>query len=224
MASRIRTQTNSPARSPTGTRVASAAARTGRWCWARRDPASAARMARKTSSIPGVGDLVEHLLAELFRRAGDRAAAEGPIELDRRLVVGQRPHDQALHPALHEIAPRRREQAPAEAEPLELGAQVELIDFAIVMQAARPVAAVVGVARDGVAERQQRDAASLADRTLPPVRTASDDQPLELPARDDALVGGPPSLVVRISHRFRVGRARTSDLDEDRAHESNTNP
>src|SRR5262249_53223812 len=136
----------------------------------------------------------------------------------------QRPHHQALHPALHEIAPRRGEQAPAEAEPLELGPQVKLVDLAIVMQAARPVAAVVGVTRDGVAERQQRDAAALADRALPPVGPAADDQPLELAARDDALVGGPPSLVVRIGDCFRVCRARTSYLDEDRAHESNTNP
>src|SRR5262249_35218347 len=118
----------------------------------------------------------------------------------------------------HEVAPRRREQPPAEAQPLEFGAQIELVDLAVILQAACAVAAVIGVARDGVAERQQRDAAALADRAVPPVGTASRDQPLEFPARDDSLIGGPPSLVMRIGDRFGIARARTTNLDEDRAH------
>src|SRR5262249_6879897 len=117
--------------------------------------------------------------------------------------------------------PRRREQPPAEAEPLELGTQVELVDLAVELQAARPVAAVVGVARDGVAERHERDAAALADRAVPPVGAAACDQPLEFPARNDPLIGGPPSFVMRISNRFCIGCACTTNLDEDRAHESN---
>src|SRR5690349_24974756 len=114
-------RTISPARSPTGTRATFAAARTSRSCWAKPELGSAGRTAGAISacSIPGEGDLVEQLVAELFRRAGDRAAAERPIELDRGLVVGQRPHHQALHAALHEVAPRSGEQPPAEAEPLE---------------------------------------------------------------------------------------------------------
>src|SRR5262249_15444393 len=128
---------------------------------------------------------------------------------------------EALHAALHEIAPRSGEQPPAETQPLKLGAQVELVDLAVIVQAARPVAAVVGVARDGVAERQQRNAAALADRAVPPVRTAPRNQALEFPARDDSLIGGPPSFVMRVGDRFGIGGACTTNLDEDRTHESN---
>ena len=99
-------------------------------------------------------------------RSEERAtalAAQRAVEFHRRLVVRQRPHHQALQPALREVAPRRGEQAAAEAEPLILRPQIELVDLAVVEQAARAVAAVVGVARDLVAERQDGDAAALAD-------------------------------------------------------------
>ena len=51
-------------------------------------------------SLPGEGDLIERLGAEPLGGARDRAAAERAIEFHRRLVVGQRPHHQALQPAL----------------------------------------------------------------------------------------------------------------------------
>src|SRR5690349_14021828 len=248
-AGRIPMRATSPASSPTATRATFVAARTSPSCWATRDrvsagltagatrillfahvlvgePAStsdqvAGRLSPEHALVPGVGDLVEQLVAEFLRRAGDRSAAERPVEVDGRLVVGQRPHHEALHAALHEIAPCRREQPPAEAESLEFGAQIKLVDLAVVLQAARPVAPIVGIARDGVAERQERDAAALADRAVPPVGAAPRDQSLEFPARNDSLIGGPPSVVMRIGDRFGIACARTTDLDEDRAHESN---
>ena len=86
--------------------------------------------------------------------SGRPPCRRAPVELDRRIVVRQRPDHQALQPALREIAARRGEQAAAEAEPLILRAQIELVDLAVIEQAARTVAAVVGVAGDLVAERQ----------------------------------------------------------------------
>ena len=120
--------------------------------------------------LPGVGDLIERLGAEPLRGAGDGAAAERAIEFHRRLVVGQRPHHQALQPALDQVLARRGEQAAAEAEALEFRPQVKLVDFAVVEQAARAVAAVVGVAGELVAELQEGDAAALADRRCPTSR------------------------------------------------------
>src|SRR6185437_13846092 len=95
------------------------------------------------------------------------------------------------------------------------------VDLAVILQAAGAVAPVIGIARHGVAEGQQRDAAAFADRAVPPADAALGDEPLELAARNDALIGRPPSVVVRVGDRFRVGRPRTSNLDEDCAHDSN---
>src|SRR3954469_781375 len=114
---------------------------------------------RIASALPGVGDLVEHLSAEPLGGACDRAAAEVAIEVDSVLVVGQRPHHEAVESALREILARRGEQLASEAEPLEFRPQVELVDFPVVVEAAGAVAPVVGIARDIVAEHQEADAA-----------------------------------------------------------------
>ena len=110
---------------------------------------------RKTSSaVPAEGDLVEHARAEFFRRAGDGLAAERAIELDRGVVFRQRPDDQAFNPLCARSRRAAVNRRAAEAEPLKFGPQIELVDFAVVVQAARAVASVIGVARDLVAERQ----------------------------------------------------------------------
>ena len=94
--------------------------------------------------------------------AGIVRAWSGP-ELDRGLVVRQRPDHEALQAALREVAARRREQLAAEAQPLEFRPQVKLVDLAVVVEAARAVAAVVGVARDRIAEGEDGDPAAFAD-------------------------------------------------------------
>src|SRR6202040_600282 len=102
-AARISTQRLSPARLRIGAPAPSGAARTGRSCSVTRGRASADLMAgtirrsrfgfdpirSREGSVPGVGDLFEHFVAELFRRARDGAAPQRPVELHRRLVVGQ---------------------------------------------------------------------------------------------------------------------------------------
>src|SRR6185312_10476149 len=110
----------------------------------------------RAGSVPAERDLIEDLVAELFRRARHGLAAERAIELDGGLVVRQRPYHQAFLLALHEVAPRRHEQPAAEAEALKLGAQVKLVDLALILQAAGAVVAVVGIARHRVAEGQER--------------------------------------------------------------------
>src|SRR5664280_320698 len=175
------------------------------------------------ASLPGVGDLVERLGAKALRGAGDRAAAERAIEFHRRLVIGQRPHHQALQAALHEVLARGGEQAAAEAQPLELRTQIKLVDFAVIEQAARPIAPVVGVASNLVAELQDGDAAALADGRVPPVRSAPVDQLAELVARDDALIGRPPCLVMGRGDVHRIGGLRTANLYEGGVHANKIN-
>ena len=70
-------------------------------------------------------------------------------------------------PLCSEVAPGGGEQPAAEAEALEFRTQIKLVDLAFEMQAAGAVAAVIGVARDLVAEHQHADAAALADRADP---------------------------------------------------------
>ena len=70
-------------------------------------------------------------------------------------------------PLCVEILARGGEQPAAEAEALEFGPQIKLVDLAVVEQAASAVAAVVGVAGDLVAELQDGDAAAFADRANP---------------------------------------------------------
>src|SRR5580693_8248732 len=137
-----------------------------------------------TSIGPGEGDLVERFGPEFLRGARDHAAAEGTIELGRGIVVGQRPDHHALQAALQQVAPRCSEETAAEAEALEFRPQIKLVDLAFEVQAARAVAAVVGVARDLVAEYQHADAAALADCRVPPLRAAAVDQLLQFSAGD----------------------------------------
>src|SRR5258708_18796879 len=106
------------------------------------------------SVAPGERNLFETAAAKALRGSRDRLAAERTVELHRGLVVGQRPDHQALQSALRQIAPRRGEQPAAETQALILRAQIQLVDLAVIEQAARAVAAVVGVARDVVAERE----------------------------------------------------------------------
>jgi len=79
------------------------------------------------------------------------------------------------------------EQAAAEAETLELRPQIELVDLAVVGEAAgrglRPVVRVAG--RRLSPKHQDGDAAALADRTFPPFGAAPVDQLVELGTGDD---------------------------------------
>src|ERR1700738_4714636 len=86
--------------------------------------------------LPAERDFIQALGAEFFRRARDRTAAERAVEADRRSVIGERPDDEAFQPALRKVAPRRREQAAAKAEPLKFRTEVKLVDLAVVEQAA----------------------------------------------------------------------------------------
>src|SRR5437016_10596788 len=147
------------------------------------------RAGSQASGGPGERDLVERFGPELLRGACDHAAAERAIEFRRRIVVGERPDHHALQPALDQIAPGGSEQAAAKAEALEFRPQIELVDLAFEVQAAGAVAAVIGVARNLVAEHQYADAAALADRAVPPLRAAAVDQLFQLGAGDDALIG-----------------------------------
>src|SRR5690606_3021401 len=96
------------------------------------------------SRPPGEGDLVEHLGAEAFRRTCNRPAAKRLVEIHRGLVVGQGPNYHALQSALREVLARGGEQAATEAQPLEFRLQIKFVDFAVIEQAARTVAAVIG--------------------------------------------------------------------------------
>src|SRR5262245_27684526 len=179
--------------------------------WVSEDDTSSAR--------PGEGDLVEGAGAEPFGGPGHRLAAERAIEADGRLVVRQRPDHQALQPALHQVAPRRGEQLAAEAETLEFRPQVELVDLAVVVQDARAIAPVVGITGHAFAERQHRDPAALANRAVPPYRTAPVDELVELRPRNDALISAPPGFVVRRGDGRSIGRLGAADFDEGRAHD-----
>src|SRR5580700_10658190 len=170
------------------------------------------------SAVPAEGDLVEHAGAELLRRAGHRLAAERAIKLDGGLVFRQRPHDQRFQSALRQVAPCGGKEPPAKAQPLEFRPQIELVDLAVIIEAARPIAPVIGVARYLVAELQEGDAAAFADRPFPPGGAAAVDQLVELGARNDPLIGGPPGLIVRVGDRTGISRSGATDFDEDSAH------
>ena len=66
-------------------------------------------LCRLNSAIPAESDFIEHAGAEFFRGTGDRLAAKRAIELDRGLVLRQRPYDQGFEPALKKIAAHRSE-------------------------------------------------------------------------------------------------------------------
>src|SRR5207249_10955986 len=132
----------------------------------------------------------------------------------RRLVVGERPDDEALQPALRKVAPRRREQAAAKPQPLKFRAEVKLVDFAVVKKTACAIAAVIRITGNAIAELQQRDAAALGDGVLPPAGSAAADQLFQLGAGDDAAVGCPPGGVVGGRDQCGVGGLGAANLDE----------
>src|SRR5262249_55494364 len=172
----------------------------------------------KRSGPPGEGHLVEGAAAELFRRAGHRAAPQRAVELDRRVVVRQSPNDQAFQTALGEVAAGRGKKTAAEAKPLNLRPQVDLVNLAVVEQAARPIASVIGIASDAVAEPEKGNAAALANGTLPPSRPAPTDQLLQLGSRDDPSIRIAPRFIVGFRHRYSIGRLGAANLDEGRIH------
>src|SRR5262249_25265763 len=189
------------------------------------DDRVSSRVAR--SAGPGEGDFVEGAGAEPFGGTRHRLAAERPIEADGRLVVRERPDHQALQPTLHQVAPRRGEQLAAEAETLEFRPQVELVDFAVVIQAARAVAPVIGITGHAFPERQHHDPAAFANRAVPPQRAAPVDELVELRPGNDALISTPPGFVVRRGDGRCIGRLGAADFDEGRAHdmiEASTRP
>ena len=149
----------------------------------------------------------------------NRAAAERAIELDGRIVVGQRPDHQAAQAALGEIAPGRGEQPAAEAQALEFRPQVEFIDLAVVGEAAGAVAAVIGVTGDALGEHQERDAAALADGGFPPGRSAPADQLLEFRAGDDAAICRTPGVIVGLRDGHGVDGLGPANLDEGGTHD-----
>src|SRR5713226_6858406 len=155
------------------------------------------RDTRSWSAIPGECDLIEHAGSEPLGGARHRLARERAVKADCRLVVRERPDHQALQPALHQVTPCRGKELAAEAEALEFRPQIKLVDLPVVVQAARAVAPVIGVAGDAIAEGQHGDAAALADRAVPPLRAVPVDQLLELGSGNDSLVGTSPGLVVR---------------------------
>src|SRR6266481_2389442 len=193
------------------------------WIRTRRGPGPVSRRfeTRRSSMGPGEGDLVERLGPEFLGTARDHAAAEGAIKLRRSIVVGERPDHHAFQPALQQIAPRGGKQPAAEAEPLKFRPQIKLVDLAFEVQAARAVAAVIGITRDLVAEHQHADAAALADRAVPPLRAATVDQLLELGTGNDTLLGRAPGFVMGGRHRSCVRSSGRPNLDQGCAHGSN---
>src|SRR5262249_41859898 len=155
---------------------------------------------------------IEGAIAKPFGRTGDRTAAERAIEFHGRLIVGQGPDHDAFHAALREIAAGRGEQASAEAQALEFWAQIDLVDFTVVVQAAGAISAVVGIAGNLIAEHQDRDAATFADGAVPPVRAAAIDELFQFRAGNHALIGGAPGFVMGYGHRGRVGRRGAANL------------
>src|SRR5579871_4892319 len=102
---------------------------------------------------------------------------------------------------------------------MELRPQVKLVDFPVISQASRPVAAVIGIARDGVAERQNRNSAAFTNRAFPPFRPTPIDQLVELRTRYDPLVRSTPSQVMRRGKGLGVGGSRAADFDGDGMHD-----
>src|SRR5215472_16761488 len=180
---------------------------------------TACELMRVSSAGPGEGDFVEGAGAEAFGGAGHRLATERAVEADRRLVVRERPDHQALQAALHQVAPRRGEQLAAEAEALEFRPQVKLVDLAVVIQAARAIAPVIGITGHAFAECQHRDPAALANRAVPPCRAAPVDQLVELRPRNDALIRASPGFVVRRGDGRSIGRLGAADFDQGRVHD-----
>src|ERR1700754_3256103 len=184
-------------------------------------PAMTVEAKYRTSIRPGERDLVERLRPEFLRGPRHHPPAEGAVEFGRMFVVGERPDHHALQAALHQVALGGGEKPAAEAEALKLGAQIELVDLAFEMQAARAVAAVIGIARALVAEHQHADAAALADRAVPPLRAAAVDQLLQLGAGNDALIGVTPGFIMGRGHRGCVRSFGRSNLDQGCAHGCN---
>src|SRR5262249_54107561 len=177
---------------------------------------------RCPSALRGEGNLVEALAAEALGGTGDCAATEVAVEVHCGFVIREGPYDEAVETALHEVAARPHEQLSAKPQALEFRPQIKLVDFSVVIEAARAIAAVIGVARNVVAKHENGDPASIADRVFPPGRPPPVDELVEFRTGNYALVGGAPRLVVGSRNLRRIGRLGTTDLDKDRVHGSNS--
>src|SRR3990172_3320459 len=75
---------------------------------------------------PSERDLAQGHFAEALRALGDRLAAKAQVKGARRIVIGERPHQEAPEPLLGKPGARALEQLLAKAEALIDGMQIEL--------------------------------------------------------------------------------------------------
>src|SRR5687768_15709370 len=97
-------------------------------------------------SIPDEGDLFQGLLVEYLDPFGGVAAAGPLVEGKCAAIVFERPDHHALQPGRGELFAGGGKQPAAEPDALIFRPQVELVDFALLREAAGAVAAQRGVA------------------------------------------------------------------------------
>ena len=107
-----------------------------------------------------------------------------------------------------EIGARRFEHALAEADPLIFRRQIKFEDLAAVAERRHAIAAVAGVAGDGVGEVEHDEPRARADRLPPPGGTAPLDHALELTPGDDAAIRVAPRRIVHARDALFVAEPR----------------
>ena len=116
----------------------------------------------------------------------------------------------------------RREQPAAQADALVFRAQIELVDFALLLQLAGAAAAHRGVAGDLAADLDDQDGGRAADGIGPPLAAAAVDHRRQRPVGDDAGIGDLPGRAVHLGDRVCVARFGLANVHGERVHDALT--
>src|SRR5690606_26107455 len=101
----------------------------------------------------------------------------------------------------------------AQADPLILRTQIDLVDFALLLELTGTAAPQRGVTRNLAADLHDEHCRRTPDRIRPPSWTAAADHSIERTMRDDARIGTTPGRVVHGCDRVRVTQLGSANVD-----------
>src|SRR5690606_40292115 len=132
-------------------------------------------MAGLWASVPDESDLAQSLAIEDLNGICRVAAANTLIEGQSRIVVLQYPYDQTVEAMRLEHLVRCLEESATEAYALIFRTKVKLVDFAVLLEILRTIAAQCGVASDFTTNFKKKHRRGPAKSIRPQARAAPPD-------------------------------------------------
>src|SRR5690606_29852189 len=175
-------------------------------------------MAGLWASVPDESDLAQSLAIEDLNGICRVAAANTLIEGQSRIVVLQYPYDQTVKAMRLEHLVRCLEETATEAHALIFRTKVKLVDFAVLLEILRTIAAQGGVASDFTTNFKKKHCRRPAKRIRPPARAATSDHRIKSAMGNDPGVCSAPRTIVNGRYGFSIFGVSSANIDRKRCH------